>query len=393
MKTKVFNGEIITGGQNLGRGTVLMEDGIITGMEKGDVEAPGYEGYDAGGGYIMPGFIEVHSHGALQYDFLDCTLEALRGIARAHASHGTTLLFPTTEASSNEEIFRFFEVYEKVKDSTGGAAFGGIHLEGPYFSREYIGAQDPRFIKYPDPADYMPILEACPYIRRMSVAPELPGALELGRVLANRGIVASVAHTAATFDQVVEASKNGYTMFTHFYNAMKGITKQGTHRTGGCIEAGYMLDDMTVEVICDGIHVPKELLQLIVKVKGPGKVTLCTDSVRGAGLPEGSVCRLGSPEHGLMIVINEGVAKLQDDLSRLAGSVATTDRLVRTMHFLADQPLPLAVRMITENPACVMGVDSHKGKISRGYDADLVVCDREVRCKATFISGRRVFPE
>ena len=389
-KFKLSGGEIITPDRNLGSGTVLIEDGVITGVEKGMVKTSDFEVIDVSGLYVMPGFIDIHTHGAGGSDFMDCSLEACRAISAEHAKHGTTLLFPTTLASDNEELFRFLEVYENVKDSVEGAAFGGLHLEGPYFAYEFRGAQDPRYLKNPDPKDYLPVLESSGDIRRWSIAPELPGALELGRLMQSKGILPSIAHTSALYEDVIEAYESGFSLITHFYSCMNGVTRRNAYRHAGCIEAGYLIDGMTLEVICDGIHVPKELLQLIIKIKGTDKVVLCTDSMRGAGMPDGTKSILGSLEKGQEVIIEDGVAKMPDRTC-FAGSVATTDRLVRTMHFLAGQPVTDSVRMLTENPAKLMGLGDRKGRIQKGYDADIVVCDKDLYARQTYVSGKRVY--
>ena len=389
-KFKLSGGEINTPDRNLGSGTVLIEDGVITGVEKGMVKTSDFEDIDVSGLYVMPGFIDIHTHGAGGSDFMDCSLEACRAISAEHAKHGTTLLFPTTLASDNEELFRFLEVYENVKDSVEGAAFGGLHLEGPYFAYEFRGAQDPRYLKNPDPKDYLPVLESSGDIRRWSIAPELPGALELGRLMQSKGILPSIAHTSALYEDVIEAYESGFSLITHFYSCMNGVTRRNAYRHAGCIEAGYLIDGMTLEVICDGIHVPKELLQLIIKIKGTDKVVLCTDSMRGAGMPDGTKSILGSLEKGQEVIIEDGVAKMPDRTC-FAGSVATTDRLVRTMHFLAGQPVTDSVRMLTENPAKLMGLGDRKGRIQKGYDADIVVCDKDLYARQTYVSGKRVY--
>lgn len=389
-KFKLTGGEIITPDRNLGIGTVLVEEGKIIGVETGQIEADEYESVDIGGMYVMPGFIDIHTHGAGDADFMDCTEEACLTIAREHAKHGTTLLFPTTLSTDNDEMFRFLSVYEKVKGRKDGAAFGGLHLEGPYFSYEFRGAQDPKHLKNPDPVDYMPILEASKDIKRWSIAPELPGALAFGNILRKNGILPSIAHTSAIFEDVVRAYETGFTLITHFYSCMNGVIRKEAYRYAGCIEAGYLIDGMTLEVICDGIHVPKELLKLIVKIKGTDKVILCTDSMRGAGMPDGTKSILGNRSEGQEVLIEDGVAKMPDR-SCFAGSVATADRLVRTMHLVAEQPLPDAVKMLTWNPAKIMGVDGCKGRIRKGYDADLVICSKDLYAQRTYVGGKRVF--
>lgn len=389
-KIKLLNGEIITPDRNLGIGTVLIEDGKILAVHTGDVEAPEFESVDAEGGYIMPGFIDIHTHGSGNHDFMDCTKEACLGIAKEHAKHGCTMLFPTTLASDNAELFRFLDVYESVKDQTEGAAFGGLHLEGPYFAYAFRGAQDPKYLKNPSPEDYMPILESGADIRRWSMAPELPGALDFGRILVERGILPSIAHTDAIYEDVLEAHDAGFSLITHFYSCMNGVTRREAFRYAGCIEAGYLIDDLNLEIIGDGIHVPKPLLQLVFKVKSTDNIVLCTDSMRGAGMPEGSESILGSLEKGQTVLIEDGVAKMPDRTC-FAGSVATTERLVKTMHFIGGASLEDSVKMLTANPARLMGYGSSKGRIQAGYDADIVICDKAVNVMKTFVKGKRVF--
>lgn len=388
-KTKIFNGNILNPFINLGLGTIIIEDGKITGVEKGNVEVLGAEEIDVKGAYIAPGFIDLHTHGAGGSDFMDNTVEACLQIAHTHALHGTTLLYPTTLSAGDEELFQFFDIYKEAKKvNNNGAAFGGIHLEGPYFAYNYKGAQDPRFLSNPRPEHYNQILERSDDIHRWSIAPELPGAIELGKTLVERGIIASIAHTEAIYEEVEVAHKAGYNLMTHFYSAMSGITRKNAFRYAGCLEAGYLMDEMDVEIICDGVHVPKPLLQLITKIKGADRVALITDSMRGAGMPDGKSI-LGSYKAGQEVLIEDGVAKLMDR-SAFAGSVATADRLIRTMHQVAERPLTEAVTMMTATPARIAKVNDRKGKIEVGYDADLVVFDKDINIQMTMINGKAI---
>lgn len=386
---KISGGSVITGGDDLGECTILVEDGCIKGVEKGNVEAPDFEMVDANGRYVMPGFIDIHTHGSGGHDFMDCSVEGCKAIAKEHAKHGTTLMFPTTMASDNEELFRFLDEYEALGE-TGGAAFGGLHLEGPYFAYAFRGAQDPKYLKNPSPKGYMPVLERCKDIKRWSIAPELPGALELGRELVKRGIVAAIAHTDALYDDIVKAHEAGYSLMTHFYSRMNGFTRRGAYKYAGCIEAAYLIDDISVELIGDGIHVPAPLLRLVRKNKDLSKIILCTDSMRGAGMAEGTKSILGSLEKGQEVVIENGVAFLADR-SCFAGSVCTTERMIKTMWQQGGATLPEAVVMATENPANLMGYGHCKGKIKPGYDADLVICSKDLVVEQTFVKGQRVF--
>lgn len=388
-RLKIYNGPIITPFRNLGIGTVIIEDGIITAVEAGNVDVPGAQEIDACGNYIAPGFIDLHTHGAGNHDFMDGTVEACLQIAHTHALFGTTLLFPTTLASTNEELFHFFDIYSLAKEqNTNGAAFGGLHLEGPYFAYNHRGAQDPRFLRNPVPDEYLAILDRCNDIARWSLAPELPGAHSFARELVKRGITPCIAHTDAVYEDVLEAYEAGFVHITHFYSCMNGITRRNAFRYAGCIEAGYLIDGMSVEIIADGIHVPKPLMQLVTRIKGAENIALVTDSMRAAGMPEGRYL-LGSLQNGQEVIVEDGVAKLPDR-SAFAGSVATADRLVRNMIFEAGQPLTEAVRMMTSTPARLAGLAHRKGQISKGYDADIVIFDKNIHVQHTFVAGHLI---
>lgn len=345
---------------------------------------------DAAGHYIVPGFIDMHTHGAGGFDFMDATVEAYLGAAEMHAKHGTTALLPTTLTSTNEELFHTFEVYNTVKPlNKKGATFLGLHLEGPYFSFNQKGAQDPKFLRNPSPDEYMKILDATDDIIRWSLAPELEGALEFGRVLKSRKILPSIAHTDAIYEEAVEAYAAGFTHITHMYSCMSTITRRNAYRYAGVIEAAYMMDDMTVEIIADGVHLPKSLLQFVYKFKGPDKIALVTDSMRAAGMPDGP-STLGSIRGGQEVIVEDGVAKLPDRTA-FAGSVATADRLVRTMIQVAEVPLSEAVRMITSTPARILGINNRKGALAVGMDADIVIMDDDIQIKSTIIGGNIVY--
>lgn len=391
MKTlKIINGTIVTGGQSF-IGNVVLKDGVIeyVGTDDFEVDADA-EILDASGLYVAPGFIDMHTHGAGGADFMDGTVEAYLTAARTHAVHGTTLLYPTTLTSTNESLYGSFETYTKAKElNTDGAQFGGMHLEGPYFSPVFAGAQDPRYLRNPRPEEYMEILDKCPALSRWSFAPELDGAPEFAAELRRRGIVASIGHTNATFGECDEAFKSGANLMTHFYSCMSTVSRRNAFRYAGTIEYGYIQDEMNLEIIADGIHVPQDLLHLLLKIKSVDRICLVTDSMRGAGMPEGPSI-LGGLTDGQEVIVEDGVAKLLDK-SAFAGSVATADRLVRTMVLIAGCSMPDAIRMITENPAKVMGIADKKGSLVPGMDADVVVFDKNINIKNTIIGGRIVY--
>jgi N-acetylglucosamine-6-phosphate deacetylase len=299
-------------------------------------------------------------------------------------------MLPTTLTCETEELYRTLELYEKANSkNVRGAQFLGMHLEGPYFSMNQRGAQDPRYIRDPDPAEYMEILARSSAIKRWSAAPELPGAIEFARHLRSRGILVAMAHTDAIYEEAVVAFENGYTLATHFYSCMSGVTRKNTFRYAGVVESGYLIDEMDVEIIADGIHLPAPLLKLVHKIKGSDRIALITDAIRAAGMPPGESI-LGSLHNGLKVIVEDGVAKLADR-SSFAGSVSTTDRLVRTMVTMADVPLVEAVRMISRTPAAILSIENHKGSLMPGKDADILIFDENVQVAMTMVNGRVIY--
>ncbi len=389
-KTKIINGKILTPNRLISEGTICVKDGKICEIGEKNIEFPDAEIIDAQGCYISPGFIDLHTHGAGNADFMDGTTEAFLTAAEMHARHGTTGLYPTTLTSTDEELFKTFDIYKQAKArNTNGASFLGFHLEGPYFAMSQKGAQDPKYLRNPHPDNYLPILSATNDIARWSSAPELPGSKEFGETLIARGILPAIAHSDAIYEEVVSAFNWGFTHVTHLYSCTSTVTRRNCFRYAGIIEAAYLTDGMTVELIADGVHLPASLLQLIYKIKGPEKIVLITDSMRAAGMPDGRSI-LGSLKNGQEVNVSDGVAKLLDN-SGFAGSVATADRLVRTMHRLGEVPLPETVQMITSTPARIMGIDRTKGSLTKGKDADIVIFDKDINIKMTMVNGNIVY--
>ena len=390
MRYKIINGKIITPYRILAEGVVCIENGKLCEVSEQPVEFPDAEVIDAGGHYVSPGFIDLHTHGADNCDFMDGTVEAFLKIAEAQARNGTTGLYATTVASTNEELYRTYDVYRQAKaQHVGGAAFLGFHLEGPYFAMSQKGAQDATYIRSPHPDDYLEILANTGDIARWSVAPELEGSKAFAETLMARGILPAIAHSAATYEEVVAAYDWGFRHVTHLFSATSGITRRHCYRHGGVNEAAYLIDGMTAEIIADGVHLPECLLKLIYKIKGPGKIALITDSIRAAGMTEGT-SRIGSLTGGQEVIIEDGVAKMPDRTC-FAGSIATTDRLVRTMLRLAGTPLPETIQMLTSTPARIMGIDRSKGSLAKGKDADVIIFDRDIHIRMTMVNGKIVY--
>jgi N-acetylglucosamine-6-phosphate deacetylase len=390
----IVNGRLIIPDGILRGKVVVCRGGVIEEVvsECGFVSQPGDEIVDAEGFYVSPGFIDMHVHGGGGHDFMDGTLEAFLGAARTHACHGTTTMLPTTLTCPYDELMNVLEVYRKARElNTAGAKFAGLHLEGPYFSPAQSGAQDPAWLKTPRPEEYNAILDASEDIARWSVAPELEGALEMGRELRRRGVLASIAHSDATYGEAERAWEAGYSHVTHLYSAMSSVTRRNACRHAGVVEAAYLIDGMKVEIIADGVHLPEPLLRFVYKFKGPNKTALCTDAMRAAGMPDGEYI-LGSLSHGQSVIVEDGVAKVPDR-SAFAGSVATADRLVRTMMRVEGVSLADAVCMMTATPAHILGLERRKGSIEAGKDADIVIFDDNINILTTISEGHVIYTE
>lgn len=391
-RLKIFNGSIICPYRVIPRGTVVVTGETITSVVEGDIDVADAVEIDAKGNYISPGFIDIHVHGGGGHDFMDCNETAFLKIAETHARHGTTAMLPTTLSSEHDELITTLEIYkEAVRNNKNGAEFLGMHIEGPYFAMNQRGAQDPRYIRDPDPEEYRDIISKYDVIKRWSAAPELKGALEFAQHLKANGILPALAHTDATYEEVVKGFEHGYVLATHLYSAMSSITRRNAYRYAGVLEAAFLLDEMDVEIIADGRHVPAPLLQLALKIKGSSRIALITDAMRGAGMPEGESI-LGNKKSGLKVIIEDGVAKLPDRTS-FAGSIATTDRLVWNMINLANVTVSEAVRMASSTPARIIGVANRKGSIATGMDADIVIFDQNVSIKSTIVKGTQVYSE
>ncbi len=388
--TKIFNGKILTPHRVINGGCVIIEKGKILEVSEKNIEISDAFEIDADGKYITPGFIDLHIHGGGGADFMDGTEEAFLTIAETHARYGTTAMVPTTLTSEKEDLLKTLDLYEIAnKNNKKGAQFLGMHLEGPYFAMNQRGAQDPRYIRDPDPAEYKEVIAHSSSITRWSAAPELKGAIDFAKYLKSKGILAALAHTDAIYEEVLEGFENGYTLATHLYSGMSGVTRRNAFRYAGVIESAFIIDAMDVEIIADGIHLPAPLLKLIMKIKGPDRIALITDAMRAAGMPEGDSV-LGPLKTGLKVIVEDGVAKLPDR-SSFAGSVATADRLVRNMVQLADVSLIDAVKMITLTPARIMNVHGQKGSLAAGKDADLVIFDQNINIEKTIVGGQIIY--
>lgn len=381
MLTQIINGKIHTPQGWLKNGSVIISDNKILEVSNCDLAVVGANIVDARGMYIVPGGVEIHVHGGGGRDFMEGTEDAFRTAVDAHMHHGTTSIFPTLSSSSIPMIQAAARTTEKLMAEKDSPVLG-LHLEGHYFNMKMAGGQIPEYIKNPDPNEYIPLLEEFNCIKRWDASPELPGALQFGKYVSNKGILVSVAHTQAEFEDIRAGFDAGYTHATHFYNAMPGFHKKNEYKYEGTVESIYLMDDMTVEAIADGIHVPPTILRLIYKVKGVEKTALITDAL---------ACAASDSQVAFdpRVIIEDGVCKLADR-SALAGSIATMDRLIQTMTFKAEVPLFDVCRMISETPAKIMGVFDRKGSLERGKDADILLLDKNLDVRAVWAMGKLV---
>lgn len=386
MKTVIYNGSVITTNDIVSNASILIEkDRIIDILNESVPRIDDAQYIDAKGSYISPGFIDTHVHGGGGSDIMDGTEEAVVKVAYTHLKYGMTSFVPTTLTSSEERLFKAIDAVDAVKNRDYvGSRILGVHLEGPYISHAYKGAQNPAYVQVPSNGHYKRYLNHSQSIVRISAAPELDGAMEMARDLKERGIVASVAHSDADFSCMEEAAKNGFSHITHMFNGMSSLKSPDYYCRGGVVEGGLLLDEFITEIIADGKHMPGEMLRLLYKCKGPERMILTTDAMRAADMPDG-IYDLG----GLEALVDDGVAMLSDR-SSFAGSIATADRLVRTAYKLAKIPLATAVNMVSINPAKLIGADKELGSIDKGKIADILLFDDDINIKTVIQSGKIV---
>ena len=362
-------------------GYVYIENGVISAVTDEDI--PSDTEYDFGGRYVSPGFIDMHTHGGGGFSF-DGTADDVAAAADFHLAHGTTSVYPTVSAAPMDTMAAAAQSIKQAMDGKlSKANIMGIHMEGPYLSAKQCGAQCPDFIKNPDKTEYVPVMEKYgDYIARWSYAPENDTDCEFCRYITSRGMIASAGHTDAIYNDMLKAMESGCNLVTHLYSCTSTITRDHGFRRLGVIETAFLHDGMYVEIIADGKHLPPELIRLILKIKGTDKVALITDSMSLAGTDAKSGVMTATE-----YIIEDGVCKLMDR-SAFAGSIATSDRLVRVVMGEAGVPLADAVKMITYVPAQIMKLN--KGELAPGKDADIAVFDENINITDVFVMGNKV---
>jgi N-acetylglucosamine-6-phosphate deacetylase len=346
---------------------------------------------DAGGLVAVPGFIDLHVHGGRGFDFMDATEEAFRESGLYHAAGGTTAYLPSTATESPEAIFAAIDMAARCRDQgIGGVEILGVHVEGPYMAPKKHGCHDPGFVRAPTRAENAGFLDRASIIRRITLAPEVPGVPDFISELARRGIIPSGGHSDATIDQTLAAIDRGMSMITHLYCAMSTIVKNGPFRVPGMLEGALLDDRLATELIADLKHVSKDLLRLALKAKAERTVCFVTDAMRGAGMPDGTYA-FGS-RNGTRAVVENGVARMPDNSGFASSTVRMID-LVRNAVEALELPLEAAVRRASLIPAAIAGVAGRKGTIEPGKDADIVLLRTSPRLEVdrTIVRGDLVY--
>lgn len=323
----------------------------------------------------------MHTHGGGGRDFIEGCEDAFREAVSAHLKHGTTSIYPTLSSSTIPTIEAACNVCEKLMAEENSPVLG-LHIEGSYINPKEAGAQNPVLIKAPVIYEYETLLSKYKCIKRWDEAPELPGSVRFIKTCNMHGVLTALTCTRATYKDVVEAHKAGMTHAAHFYNAMPVVYKEHEFKVPGTVESVYAMQDMTVEVIADGLHVPPVMLKVVHKIKGVERMALITDSLAYAA-SEGDVS--AEPR----VIMEDGVCKLADR-SALAGSIATMDTLIRTCIQKANIPMEDVFRMASETPAKIMGVFDRKGSIEEGKDADIIVFDKDINLTYVMHMGNEV---
>ncbi|HEL9466352.1 TPA: N-acetylglucosamine-6-phosphate deacetylase [Listeria monocytogenes] len=333
--------------------------------------------FDGNGGLLIPGMIDVHIHGAKNYDMMDGSTESIQAVSMACAETGCTSFLVTSVSSSLEDLIQMIRQTKKVIGKEKGAKIAGIHLEGPYLNIEKKGMQNPAHLRHPDLKEMKKIFdEADGLIKMVTIAPELPGGIEIIDFLKKRGVVVAIAHSNATYEEAQDAFEKGASHITHCFNAMPAIH----HRASGLVAAALENDSISVQAIVDGVHLHPGIVRLIHKIKGPDKMVLTTDALQAMGVGDGEYIFGGH-----QVTVTEGVARLQD--GTLASSTVTMNKSLRLSNEFGIN-LQDTIQMATSTPADILGM-KNLGRIEKGYSADLVLLDKKFEVLSTWINGEK----
>ena len=360
--------------------SILIEDGVVAKI--GQIGAgAGCDILDAQGRIAAPGFIDVHIQGAGGADVLDGTVEALKTISQTCARFGTTSFLATTVFRADDENEHLRLTAECTGSNLGGANLVGIHIEGPFISANKRGMIQPGCICLPSAEVLDKILDiTAGKLAMMTIAPEVSGSLEIIRSLVDSNIVASFAHSEANYEQTLAGIKAGISHVTHLFNAMSPVH----HRSPGPLVAIFESEEITAQLIADGVHIYPSVLKLTFEILGPNRIVLITDGIQAMGLPDGKYVY-----NGIEYESKNGAARYKD--GTLIGTALGLSELLQRLIRFTDCGLDIAIKTVTENPAKVLGIEDRKGSIEVGKDADLVLLDEDLSVQTTIVAGKVVF--
>ena len=388
MSTYFMDIDIQTGTGFIPHGSLLLEDGKIAGVfpdQRREIARQAEEVVDGKGLLAIPGFIDIHVHGGGGHDINDCTAASIRRTRDFYQRHGVTTLFPSYLALPLDDIARGLEAVREVRaeNAPGHAEVMGAHLEGPFLNPQYNGSQPVAQI-VPIDDDNVRIYERFrDVVARTTIAPEFGRNMEYFPGIAALGVQISMGHSCATIREAERAMQLGASSVTHLYNAMSQTHKEGPYRIGGLVEAGLTLDGLYAEAICDGYHLPNELLRIAYRCKGPDRMAIVSDACLCAGLPSGSVVRTA----GLSFYVEDGIS-MNEAHTSFASSTSPMDRMVRHLIFETGLPVADVVKMSSATPARLMGIYDRKGTIDEGKDADINLVDAGFNIVRTFCKGK-----
>ena len=381
MKTLIKNAHVISPDVDLRKANVVIERGRIKAVTREAVAGPFDTVVDVKGKYVVPGFIDVHLHGACGYDVCDADRpEAIEKIAEAKLAEGCTTFLPTTLTVDHKTLVAAAKHLAAYQRNPRFAKAPGLHLEGPFINPACCGAQNPAFVRKPDIKEVLKIAKVAPVLQ-VSFAPEMKGGAEFAAACLANGIVPSCGHTGATLAQLMPAYAKGLRHMTHFCNQMTKLH----HREIGLVGAGFLIDDLDTEVICDRIHLCDDMLKLIFTRRNLAHVQMITDSLRCSHCKDGYAFEMG----GLKVQLKGGEARLVEG-GNLAGSTLWMNQGLKNLRDVTGLPLKDLVRVTSWNQAIEQGLGDTLGKVEKGFTADLAVLDaKSFKVKAVFLDGKR----
>jgi N-acetylglucosamine-6-phosphate deacetylase len=380
MRTIIQNGTLITP-------RTMRDDAVII-LNQGKIEAISTiitdetaQIIDAENGYVVPGFIDLHVHGAMGHDAIEGTPQSLYTLGEFFAKHGVTSYYPTTVANPVANIQAAMDNVARCPQPKNGAQHLGVHVEGPYLNAKYRGAQPEEYFRLPNPAEYQKWLESGS-VKLVTIAPELQGAHEMMAALRPHGVEFAIGHSGASYEETLKAIDAGLRQITHTFNGIIPLH----HREPGALAAAINDERVFAQIIADGVHVHPAMVKLLIRAKGFERTVLITDSMMGTGAADGSY-----EFAGMKVTVKQGIARIAS--GSLAGSTLTMDAAIRNVMQFAGVTLQQAVTMATLAPAQAMHIDDRKGQLAAGYDADIVILDKNLNVKSTIIHGDIVYTQ